>query len=304
MLIYSLRKILGSIPKMFVLAALTFFMLRLAPGGPFDTDRVFPAEIQAAINAQYELDKPLINQFASWMGSVLQGDLRESFQYTGRPVAEMITESLPPSLLLGGLALLLSIIVGIPLGCLAAARQNTWLDTSAMLTAVAGVSLPSYLTASVLVVVFSLQLGWFPPALWEGPASMVLPVITLASRPLAIIARLTRASMLEALSSDYVRTAYAKGQRKSVILFKHALKNSLIPVLSVMGPLGANLVTGSIAVEVIFQIPGMGKHFVSAVLNRDYPLVMGVTLAYGVILLLFNLISDLLCAWSDPRISI
>ena len=302
MILYSLRRVLSAIPTLFLLATITFFLLRLAPGGPFDSDRVFPAEVQEAINAKYDLNKPVFVQFTHWTWAAVHGDLNESFQYVGRPVTEIISESLPTSFLLGLCALFFAILIGVPLGCLAAWKQNTWVDSTSMFVAVSGVSLPSYLVASVLVLVFSLQLGWLPPALWEGASSAVLPVITLGFRPMAIIARLTRASMIESLGSDYIRTAYAKGLGVYPVVFKHALKNSLIPVLTIMGPLGANLVTGSFLVEIVFQIPGLGKHFVAAVMNRDYPLVMGVTLVYGIVLITSNLFVDLACGFADPRI--
>jgi len=302
MTLYLLRRILGAIPTLFLLAVLTFFMLRLAPGGPFDGERAWPPEIQANIAHQYELDQPVTTQFAHWMRDVAHGNLRESFQYIGRPVSEIISGSIPISLLLGALALGLAIGIGIPLGCFAAAKQNSFWDSSAMFLAIAGVSLPSYLVASILILIFSLGLGWFPPALFDGPESLVLPVLTLALRPIAIVARLTRASMLEALSSDYIRTAYSKGLSPTAVIFKHALKNSVIPVLTVMGPVAANLVTGSFLVEMVFQIPGLGRHFVQAMINRDYPLVMGVTLVYGVILIGTNLLVDMIYGLADPRI--
>jgi oligopeptide transport system permease protein len=302
MLTYAVRRIIGAFPTLFLLAVLTFFSLRLAPGGPFDTERAFPPEIQAAINAKYELDQPITTQFAHWLRDVVRGDLRESFQYLGKPVTEIIGETLPASLSLGAWALIFSVLIGLPLGAIAAWKQNTWLDASAMFVAVSGVSLPSYLVASVLILIFSLWLGWLPPALWEGPSSMILPVITLGFRPMAIIARLTRASLIEAMSSDYIRTAFGKGLDEWTVVFKHGLRNSLIPVITVLGPLAANLVTGSFLVEIVFQIPGMGKHFVSAVINRDYPLVMGVTLVYGAILMASNLVVDLVYGWVDPRI--
>ncbi|OFZ78898.1 MAG: hypothetical protein A2583_11875 [Bdellovibrionales bacterium RIFOXYD1_FULL_53_11] len=301
MFVFSLRRIASSIPTLLLFAAITFFTLRLAPGGPFDGERALPPEIQANLDARYGLDKPVIHQFGKWLGDAVRGDLHESFQYIGRPVNEIISESLPTSLLLGALSMLLAVALGIPLGCVAAWKRGTWLDTSAMFLAVSGVSLPSYLVASILVLVFSIWLGWLPPALWESPSSMILPVVTLGLRPMAIIARLTRASMIEALSADYIRTAYGKGLRGLQVVFKHALKNSLIPVITIMGPLAANLVTGSFLVEVVFQIPGMGKHFVTAVINRDYPLVMGVNLVYGFILISANLAVDLVYAWADPR---
>lgn len=300
---YSSKRILAAVPTLFILATLVFFLLHLAPGGPFDSDRVFPPEIQAAINSHYGLDLPVWKQWLRWMeAAFFHFDFGESFHYLGRTVNEMILHSLPPSLLLGFLALFFAILIGVPLGVLAAWRQGTWMDSSAIFIAVAGVSLPSYLVASMLVLVFSLQLGWFPAALWEEPASAVLPVITLALRPLAITARLVRSSVIETLSADYIRTAHAKGVSVSRVLFHHALRNSLIPVITVLGPLAAGLVTGSFLVEMIFQIPGLGKHFVGAVLNRDYPMVMGVTLVYGVILILSNLAVDLACAALDPRI--
>jgi oligopeptide transport system permease protein len=304
MLAYLIRRLAGAVPTLLLLATLTFFMLRLAPGGPFDTERAFPPEVQANINQKYGLDQPLPAQFTQWMTDIVKGDLRESFQYLGQPVTEIIRESLPTSMALGGWALLFSVALGIPLGCLAAWKRGTIWDASAMFFAVAGVSLPSYLVASVLVLVFSLWLGWFPPALWEGASSMILPVVTLGFRPMAIIARLTRASMIEALASDYIRTAYGKGLSDRAVIFKHALKNSLIPVITILGPMAANLVTGSFLVEIVFQIPGMGKHFVTAVINRDYPLVMGVTLVYGTILLASNLAVDLFYGWADPRIRV
>lgn len=304
MLTYFLRRVAGAVPTLLILATLTFFLLRLAPGGPFDSERVWPPEIQANIAAKYGLNQPVAVQFTSWLGDIARGDFRESFQYIGRPVSEIIGESLPVSMLLGAWALLFSIAVGIPLGCVAAWKRNTWLDYSSMFVAVSGLSLPSYLVASLLILIFASGLGWLPPALWEGPSSAVLPVATLALRPLAIIARVTRSTMIEALHSDYVRTAFGKGLSERRVVFKHALRNSLIPVITLIGPLAANLVTGSFLVEIVFQIPGLGKHFVQAVMNRDYPLVMGVTLIYGVILILSNLAVDLFYGWADPRISL
>lgn len=302
MLVYVFRRLAWSIPTLLILVTATFFLLRLAPGGPFDSERVWPAEVQANIERKYELDKPMLTQFAHWLGDLARGDLRESFQYLGRPVSEIISESLSISMVLGGWSLFFAVSIGIPLGCFAAWKRNSWFDFSAVFIAVAGVSLPSYLVAGILVLIFSSWLGWLPPALWEGPESMILPILTLGSRPLAILARLTRATLLETMAADYIRTAYAKGLPPHVVVFKHALKNSMIPVITVMGPIAANLITGSFLVEVVFQIPGMGKHFVQGVVNRDYPLVMGVTLIYGVVLVLSNLVVDVVYGLVDPRI--
>jgi oligopeptide transport system permease protein len=301
MLMFIVRRLLGIVPTLWLLCTLTFFLLRLAPGGPFDTDRAWPPEIQANIDRKYELDRPVAVQYAHWLRDIARGDLRESFQYVGRPVTRIISDAIPVSLLLGSLALVFAVGIGIPLGAIAAWKRGTWLDSSAVFLAVTGVSLPSYLVASLLILVFSLKLNWLPPALWEGPSSWVLPSIALGSRPLAIVARLTRASLLEALSSDYVRTAFGKGLSERQVVLKHALRNSLIPVVTVLGPVAAGLLTGSFLIEIVFQVPGLGKHFVQAVTNRDYPLVMGVTLVYGVVLLLSNLAVDLAYGVIDPR---
>ena len=295
------RRLLEAIPVLAVLATFTFFLLRLAPGGPFDSEQAWPPEIQATIRRQYELDRPVTIQYIHWVQKLVRGDLSESFQYRGKAVTEIIAESLPQSGALGIGALLFALLLGIPLGCVSAWRKGSWMDRSSNLLAMVGISLPSYLIASLLILIFSMKLGWLPAALWEGPLSMCLPVIALGWRPLGIVIRMTKHSMSEALSSDYARTAYGKGLSEAAVLFKHSLKNSLIPVTTIIGPVAANLIAGSFLVEVVFQIPGMGKHFVHAVLNRDYPLVMGVTLVYGVILITCSCIVDVICLWADPR---
>jgi len=301
-ILFVARRFLSAVPLLFLLAALTFFLLRLAPGGPFDAERAWPVEVRANIDREYGLDQPVVVQFGRWFVGAVQGDFHTSFQYLGRPVSEMISEAMPVSLALGFYAIIFSMCLGFPLGAVSAARPNTMWDHSAMFFAVSGVSLPTYLVASLLVLVFSLWLGWVPPALLEEPSAWILPAITLGWRPMAMIARLTRASMLEVMKTDFVRTAYSKGLASEAVIFRHVLKNSLVPVVTLMGPVVANLVTGSFVVELIFQLPGLGKYFVQAVINRDYPLVMGVTLVYGVVLVLSNLVVDLLYAWIDPRI--
>ncbi len=298
------QRILAALVTLSLLCVLTFLLLRLAPGGPFDTDRVWPPEIQANIQAKYGLNLRVSQQMGIWFKDLLHGDLHESFQYLGKPVSELISEAWPVSILLGTLALLVAVILGIPLGCLSAWKQGTWIDRVFMFVCFSGLSLPTYLLASLLILIFSLWLMWFPPALWEGPEFWVLPTLTLAARPLAILARLTRTTVIEVLRSDFIRTAYGKGLSPRTILFKHALKNSLIPVVSVLGPLAAQMVTGSFLVEIVFQIPGLGMHFVQSVLNRDYPLVMGLTLTYGVVLLTAHLLVDLSYSWIDPRIRV
>jgi oligopeptide transport system permease protein len=301
---YVGKRLLQTFWTLSFLVVATFFLLRLAPGGPFDGDKIWPAEIQANIEAKYGLDQPLMTQFGVWLQDLLKGDLRESFHYLGTPVTEIIAEAVPPSLLLGSLALILSFSFGILLGVLAAWKRGTIWDFSAMFIAVSGITLPSYLVATLLVLLFSNYLGWLPPALWEDKASMVLPTITLSLRPLAIIARMTRTTLLEVMHSDYIRTAYSKGLTETQVIFKHALRNSMIPVVTMLGPIAASLITGSYVVETVFQIPGMGQYFITSVINRDYPLVMGMTLAYGVVLTLCNLLVDMAYSWIDPRIRV
>lgn len=295
------QRLSSTVLTLFMVSVLVFFALRLAPGGPFDTDRVLPPEIMAAIAAKYHLDDSLWTQFWSWFSGALHGDFKESFQYLGTPVSEMIWESLPISMVTGGISLVLAMVLGLVLGCSAAWKRGTWWDTSAMWLAISGVNLPAYLMASALILIFSTWLNLLPPALYEGPVSLVLPILTLSLRPIAIVARLTRSAMMEALSADYIRTAYGKGLSEGTVVFKHALRNSMIPIVALLGPIAANLITGSFVVETVFQIPGLGRYFVSAVLNRDYPLVMGVTMVYGAILLLCNFASEVATTWVDPR---
>jgi oligopeptide transport system permease protein len=304
MIPFLIRRLFQTISTFLFLVVTTFFLLRLAPGGPFDGDKVWPKEVQANIEAKYGLDQPLPLQFAGWCRDLLHGDLRESFHYLGTPVTEIIREATPASFQLGGIALALSVLLGIVLGVLSAWRRGTWLDTSAMFVAISGITLPTYLIATLLVLLFSGYLGWLPPALWEDKSSIILPVITLALRPLAIIARMTRTTILEVLHSDYIRTAHSKGLDERSVLFKHALRNALIPVVTLLGPITASLITGSYVVETIYQIPGLGQYFITSVIDRDYPLVMGMTLFYGAILISCNLMVDLAYGLIDPRIRI
>ena len=239
------------------LTVATFFLLRLAPGGPFDGEKVWPAEIQANIEAKYGLNRPLYSQFFTWGNDLIHGDLRESFHYIGTPVREIISDALPPSLELGFFALVFSLSIGIVLGVLSAWKRGTFFDFSAMFIAIAGITLPAYLVGTLLVLLFSNYLGWLPPALWEDKQSMILPTITLALRPLAIIARMTRTTLLEVMHADYIRTAYSKGLSDSSVLFKHALKNSMNPIITMLGPITASLITGSYVVETIYQ--GLGN---------------------------------------------
>jgi ABC-type dipeptide/oligopeptide/nickel transport system permease component len=304
MVVFLIRRTLIIIATLWVLATLTFFLLRIVPGGPFDSDKALPPEIKANVEAKFGLDKPLPIQYLRYLKGLVTLDFGPSFRYEGRTVTEIIADTLPTSVELGLYSMLLSIVIGLPLGILSAYKQNTWIDFSAMFLAVAGISLPSYFVGAILIYVFALQLNWLPPALWDDWLSKILPTITLGTRPASLIARLTRAALLESIRSDYVRTARAKGLSESKVILKHALRNSLIPVVTLLGPLAAFVLTGTFVIEYIFAIPGMGKYFIDAVTNRDYPLIMGVTMVFGFTLVIANLLVDICYAIIDPRIRI
>ncbi len=293
-----------------VIATLTFMLLRFLPGGPFDAEKALPPDIKANIEAKYGLNEPIFTQYTNYLIKTVQGDFGESYKYIGRTVTDIISESFPASFQLGIYSLLLAFIIGIPLGVFAASKHNTVTDNVLMITAISGVALPSFIIGPLLVMVFSFGIpissmhGLLPPALWESPLYYILPVITLGIRPAAIIARMTRSSMLDVIQSDFIRTAKAKGVANRVVLFKHVLKNSLIPVLTISGPLIAGVLSGSFVVEVVFGIPGIGKHLIQSVTNRDYPLVLGLTLVFSAMLVISNLIVDLLYTVVDPRIKL
>lgn len=301
---YLMRKILGILPTLFLVTAMTFFLVRIAPGSPFDTETLYPPEIKNLILQKYGLHLPASTQYFFWLKDLLRGDWRESFQYLGVSVKAILWSALQKSALLGCLSLGLSWVGGIILGALSATYRGSRIDQILFWVTAAGISTPNYLTATLLILVFSIHLQWFPAALWGGPLFLVLPVLTLSIRPLGMITRYTRKAMNEALSSNYVRTAYAQGVPDHKIILVYALKNALIAPVSALSALGTHLISGSFLVETLFQIPGLGRHFVTAALNRDYPLLMGATVIYGVILLLMNLLSDLLLVILDPRITL
>jgi len=299
---YFLGKSASFLLTLVLLCASVFVLLRVAPGGPFDGEKALPPEILENLNRHYGLDLPIDEQLIHWFGQLLNGDLGESFQYIGRPVTELIIESVQVSAVFGVGALLLSLLGGCLIGAFAAFHRNNKIDRLSQFVVSLGNTVPSYLFAGTLVLIFSKWLELLPPALLDEPGSWILPLVTLAIRPLSMVLQLTRSSVTESLQTEYIRTAVAKGASQFRVLFHHALRNSLIPLIGLLGPLTANLLTGSFLVETVFQIPGMGKYFVSAVINRDYPLVMGVTLFYGTLLLATTWISDLLYGWVDPRI--
>jgi oligopeptide transport system permease protein len=309
-LVYLLKRTLEAFATLFVIASLTFLLLRILPGGPFDSEKALPPEIKANIEARYGLNKPILEQYGDYLLGLATGDWGESYKYIGRSVTDIIAETLPVSAELGFYSLILSLMIGIPLGVLAAAKHNTWFDTTAMLIAISGVALPSFVVGPILVMIFSFGIpfsflhGSLPPALWDGWQYMILPIVTLGIRPAAIYARMTRGTVLEAIRQDYVRTARAKGVPERTVLFHHVLRNSLIPVLTITGPLVAGLLSGSFIIEVIFAIPGIGKHLVSSVSNRDYPLVLGLTLLYSALLVVSNLVVDILYSMVDPRMRV
>jgi oligopeptide transport system permease protein len=304
MLGYAARRVLQAIPTLLLIVAAAFFMMRAAPGGPFDEERALPPEIEANLQAAYGLDQPVAVQFARYLGGLARGDLGPSFRMKDYSVAELIGRGLPVTFAIGAAALLLGVALGIPLGLVAGLRQNGWADHAVMSVALVGIAVPNFVVAPVLALVFGLYLGWLPVAGWEAgsPSHLVLPVITLALPLVAYLARLTRGSLLEVLQSPFIRTARAKGLDPGVILRRHALKPTLLPVVSFLGPAAAALLTGSLVVEQVFGLPGVGRYFVQGAINRDYTLVMGMVIFYASLILLLNLAVDLVYGWLDPRI--
>jgi oligopeptide transport system permease protein len=287
---------------LWLLATLCFVLLRAAPGGPFDSEKAAPPEVQAALAARYRLDRPLTAQYGAWLGDVLHGDLGPSFQYPDYTVNQLVGQALPVSALNGALALLLALACGIPLGTWAALRAGSWLDRALMLVAGLGLAVPKYVVAPLLVLLFAVTLHWLPAGGWGEPGNLVLPVIALALPNLAYCARLTRASMLDVLGAEYLAAARARGLSEARLLFAHALRPALLPVVAWLSPALINIVTGSAVVEQVFGIPGMGRFFVQGALNRDYTLVLGVVLVVGALIVLINALVDALRAWMDPRL--
>lgn len=304
MLRFVAKRVLGLIVILFCVITITFFLVRLMPGGPFDRERKLPEHIEKQLLAKYKLDGPLPEQYINYLGDLLHGDLRLSTKYRSRSVNEILADSLPVSGLLGGIAFCAATVGGVLLGSLAAAKQHAWIDRNAMLAALFAISLPPFVIGPLLVLVFAIYLPLLPVGGWGNLQSLILPSITLAAPYTAYIARLTRASMLEVLTQDYIRTARAKGLSENAVIYKHALRVAILPVVSFLGPLAANLLTGSIVVESIFSIPGAGVFFVNSVLNRDGFLLAGVVIVYCTLLVVFNLVVDVLYGFLDRRITL
>lgn len=301
---YLFTRLASAIPTLWLLVTFAFFLVRFTPGGPFDYERTLPPAIEANLQAKYHLDEPLLQQYLRYLGDVLQGDFGPSFQYRDYSVNELIYAGLPVSMTIGGLAMLLAVLAGVAAGSFAALRRNRLPDHAVMTASMTGISIPNFVMAPLLVLVFAIHLDWLPAGGWHDGALayLVLPVIVLALPQIAYIARLTRSSVTEVLHSDFIRTARAKGLAPHEVLLRHALKPALLPVVSYLGPAAAAVLTGSVVVEEVFGIPGIGRFFVHGALNRDYTLVLGVVIFYGALVILFNLLVDLAYAALDPRV--
>ena len=296
-------RLLQAIPVILAVITVTFFLVRVAPGGPFDSEKAVLPEVKAALERQYRLDLPLVQQYTAYLGDLAQGDLGPSFKYPGRSVNELIAAGLPVTAELGLYALLVAVLIGGSAGIFASLKPNTAQDYLPMAAAMIGICMPTFLLGPLLVLVFGIHLEWLPVSGWgDIPGDKLLPSITLGAAYAAYIARLSRAGMLEVLNQDYIRTARAKGLPEWQVVVKHALRGGMIPVVAFLGPAFAGLLAGSFVVETIFQIPGLGRFYVQAAFNRDYTMILGTTVFLSTLIVLFNLASDILAAWLNPRL--
>lgn len=294
-------RLMLAIPTLFIIITLAFFMIKIAPGGPFDGERALSEAVQANLNKQYKLDQPLLAQYGHYVSGVVRGDFGPSFQYRDQSVTGLIKAGLPASLLVGGGALGVALLFGLPLGIWSARNMGNTLDRLVMACAAIGLALPSFVIAPLLALTFGVALRWLPVAGWGTPSQLVLPVTALSIPYIASIARLTRAGVAEISSAPFVRTARAKNVPERAVLWRHIMPRALMPVVSYLGPAAAGILTGSVVIETIFQIPGIGRYFVQGALNRDFTLVMGVVIVYAALVIAFNLIVDLALQWLDPR---
>ena len=300
---FLLSRIAQAVPVLLVVVTATFFIVHAAPGGPFSADKAVPPEVIEALEAQYKLDQPVWQQYISYLGDILRGDFGPSFKYPGRSVNELIMAGIPITAELAFYAMLVALGIGILSGVGAAIRPNTLQDYAPMTLAMIGICMPSFLLGPLLVLVFGIELEMVPVSGWgDIPGDKILPSITLGTGYAAFIARLSRGGMLEILSQDFIRTARAKGLSESTVIIKHALKGGLIPVIAFLGPAFAGLLAGSFVVETIFQIPGIGRFYVQAAFNRDYTLILGMTIFLSTLIIIFNLISDLVSIWLNPKL--
>ncbi|MCH3959408.1 MAG: ABC transporter permease [Selenomonas sp.] len=304
MLEYIIKRILNAGVVLLVVITLTFCLMHAIPGGPFTTEKNLPPQVMANIEARYKLNDPLPKQYADYLVNMAHGDLGPSFKYQGRSVNDIIKESFPVSFHLGLDSIFLAILIGIPAGVFAALKRNKWQDRVINFCTTLGVAVPSFVLAALFIEVFALKLGLLPAAMWNGWKSQILPALALAGMPMAFITRLTRSSMLDVLGQDYIKTAKAKGLSAMTVLWKHALPNSLIPVVTYIGPMAAGILTGSFVIETIFAIPGLGRYFVTSIYNRDYTVILGVTIFYSALIIFMNMLVDLVYPLLDPRIKL
>ena len=304
MLNYLIKRIGNSIIVLWVVMTVTFLLMHAIPGGPFTAEKSLPPAVKANIEARYKLNDPLLTQYKDYLANVIRGDLGPSFKYVGRSVNDIIAESFPVSLELGVESIFLALLVGVPAGVLAAYRRSRWPDRAVNLLTTLGVAVPGFVLSALLVEFFAMRLGWLPAAMWNSWASRILPSVALAAMPMAFITRLTRSSMLDVLGQDYIKTAKAKGLSTGAVLFRHALPNALIPVVTYLGPMAAGILTGSFVIETIFAIPGLGSYFVTSIYNRDYTVILGITLFYSAIVIFMNMLVDLIYPLLDPRIKL
>jgi oligopeptide transport system permease protein len=302
MLRFIARRLLETLPVLFVIITATFFMIRFVPGGPFTAEKAVTPEVLRNLEAHYGLDKPLHRQYLDYLGSLLRGDLGPSFKYPNRTVNEIIADKLPTSLELGGWSLLVALGLGLPLGILAAVKRNTWVDYLASSSAMIGICVPTFVLGPLLVLAFGIHFRWFNASGWYEPIDRVLPSLVLGFFYSAYIARLTRGGMLDVLHQDYIRTARAKGASEARVIFKHALRGGILPVVSFLGPAIAGILTGSFVIETIFQIPGLGREFVNSAFNRDYTLVLGTVILYATLVIALNLVVDVVQVWLNPKL--
>ena len=302
MISYLTRRILWIIPVLFAVSVITFILMHAVPGGPWSQEKRLPAAVVTRLNAEYGLDQPIYIQYINWATDFVRGDLGPSYRFQDRTVNDIVAEGLPITVHLGVMAFLLSVIVGIPLGIFAALGHNRWPDYLATTLSIVGICTPSFVLAILIIVVFSVRLPWFPTGGWRGPEYWVLPTVALAGFPIAVIARYTRASMLEVTRKDYIRTAHSKGLRNGSVVTRHMIRNALIPVVTILGPTLAFLVTGSFIIERIFNIPGVGRFYLDSIQTRDYSLLMATTVLYAFSVAFLNVVVDVLYAYIDPRI--
>lgn len=300
---FILRRVLAAIPVLFIVVLITFVLIRLAPGGPFDQERNVPPQVLENLNKRYHLDDPIHVQFFDYIGNLLQGDFGPSFKYPNRSVTEIIFSGAPVTIELGFYALLFAIFIGGIAGIFAALKPNTWQDYTPMTIAMIGICVPSFVLGPFLVLLFGIWFDWLPVSGWgSAPLDKILPSITLGSTYAAYVARLSRAGMLDVMSQDYIRTARAKGLAEWRVVLIHGLRGGITPVIAFLGPAAAGLLSGSFVVETIFQIPGIGRFFLQAAFNRDYTMILGTTVFFGFLIVIFNMLADILMIWLNPKL--